>query len=362
MLNKISEPAETEQLLKYVADESISHGPSNQNAKPDFTSRIQAKTHKSTSQSEDDEAHANLSSANPKPRSHKRRRHHDDDDVEGRYMDRLNREDAKDDLKMLEERAVKRQRLGDKEDTTIIEEPESNSDSDESPRSGKGSLHPERPQHENLAPSGKEVELEKASRTVFLANISTMAIKSKAARRTLIGHLESFGSALPKREVAHKVESLRFRSTAFSSNGLPKKAAYAKKDLMDSTTKGTNAYAVYSTPLAAKEAVKRLNGTVVLDRHLRVDGLAHPAKVDHRRCVFVGNLCFVDDETSINAAEDEENQKPVRKGKEPADAEEGLWRLFGKAGVVESVRVIRDSATRVGKGFAYVQFEVLQPR
>ena len=214
------------------------------------------------------------------------------------------------------------------------------------------------PQHEAISLPDPKSELEKASRTVFLGNVSTVAIKSKSARATLIVHLESFIASLPEGDIAHKIESIRFRSTAFSNNGLPKKAAYARKELMDSTTKGTNAYVVYTTQSAAREAVNKLNGTVIFDRHLRVDGVAHPTKVDHRRCVFVGNLGFVDDESSINAAKDEENNRRPRKVREPADAEEGLWRQFSKAGVVESVRVIRDKATRVGKGFAYVQFQV----
>lgn len=292
----------------------------------------------------------------------KRRRH--DDDLEGRYMDKLNRSEVREDLKKQEERSTKRQKLGKEAPPQTLQEVESESKSGESLENVQGALHHEKPQHETQASSEKDArkedELEKASRTVFLANVSTETIKSKSARKTLINHLESFVSTLPKWEIAHKVESLRFRSVAFSSNGLPKKAAFVRKELMDSTTKSTNAYAVYSTPLAAKEAVIKLNGTVVLDRHLRVDGLAHPAKVDHRRCVFVGNLTFVDDETKINEVADEENQKPIRKGKEPADAEEGLWRLFSKAGSVESVRVIRDRLTRVGKGFAYVQFKVLR--
>ena len=52
--------------------------------------------------------------------------------------------------------------------------------------------------------------------------------------------------------------------------------------------------------------------------------------------------------------------KKVRE-RAPADVEEGLWREFGKAGTVESVRVVRDGKTRVGKGFAYVQFTVRLP-
>ncbi|KAF2099319.1 RNA-binding domain-containing protein, partial [Rhizodiscina lignyota] len=186
------------------------------------------------------------------------------------------------------------------------------------------------PQHETL--TGEASDLEKAARTVFLGNVSSTAITSKSARKKLLAHLSSHLSSLETHTPPHKLESLRFRSTAFAS-AIPKRAAFAKQELMDATTKSTNAYAVYSTKEGAREAAKHLNGTVILDRYLRVDEVAHPAKVDHRRCVFVGNLGF-----------------------EPSDVEEGLWREFGKAGIVESVRVVRDAKTRVGKGFAYVQF------
>ena len=195
------------------------------------------------------------------------------------------------------------------------------------------------PQHESLSVSRADSDLEKSSRTVFLANVSTNAIKSKCAKKALMNHLASFTFS---RNGGHIIESFRFRSTAFAAGGIPKKAAYIKKELMDTTTKSTNAYVVYTTQLAARQAVTRLNGSVVLDRHLRVDSVAHPAKVDHRRCVFVGNLGFVDEETSMEAAQGEEMNKRLRKAKEPADAEEGLWRQFGKAGIVESVRIVRD--------------------
>ena len=216
------------------------------------------------------------------------------------------------------------------------------------------------PVHETLTQTKQSEDIEKASRTVFLGNVSISAIQSKASRRALMDHLSSFLPDLPESKT-HKVESLRFRSTAFADAALPKKAAYVKKDLLEATTRSTNAYAVYSTQLAARGAVKRLNATIVLDRHLRVDGVAHPSRIDHRRCVFVGNLGFVDDESNIKAIEEEvgrgQSQKR-NKSKAPADVEEGLWRQFEKAGAVESVRVVRDKTTRVGKGFAYVQFEV----
>jgi nucleolar protein 12 len=199
--------------------------------------------------------------------------------------------------------------------------------------------------------------LSKAARTVFLSNVSTAAIKSKSAKKVLLTHLASPLHTLQKHDPAPKVESLRFRSTAFASGVGPKRAAFAKKELMDDTTASTNAYVVYSSEPAAQVAASRLNGSIVLDRHLRADYAAQPAVIDHRRCVFVGNLSFVDKENveNMNAGED---GKPRRsRAKEPADAEEGLWRTFSRAGTVESVRVVRDKETRVGKGFAYVQFK-----
>lgn len=125
---------------------------------------------------------------------------------------------------------------------------------------------------------------------------------------------------------------------------------------MDETAQGTNAYVVLSTEAAARKVALKLNGSIVLDRHIHIDSFANPTRTDNKRCVFVGNLPFVDEETNQNPDE-EGDAKRRPKGKLPADAEEGLWRTFAKCGKIESVRVVRDKATRVGKGFAYVQFE-----
>ena len=295
--------------------------------------------------------------------SRKRKRKIDEDDVEGRYLHRLAQEEAREDETRRNgkiSRRLRNQGSAVKVDGTLNEHVSGSESAQSGINHEKGS-DVDTPQHESVVKpetAKGNTDLEKASRTVFLANVSTLVIKSKTAKKTLLDHLALFLSSLPEGDTPHKIDSLRFRSTAFSSTGVPKKAAYAKKELMDSTTKSTNAYAVYSTQLAAREATKKLNGTVVLDRHLRVDSVAHPANQDHRRCVFVGNLGFVDDMSTINAAEHADNDNRPRKAKEPADIEEGLWRQFGKAGTVESVRVVRDKTTRVGKGFAYVQFWV----
>ena len=285
----------------------------------------------------------------------KRKDREGDDDLEGTYMRRLAQEEVIEEQERADGRSSKRQRPG----LDSIEGANSDSERTDMVTSiGENGVFTPPPQHESLAPSKEQDDLEKASRTVFLANVSTLAIKSKTAKKALLDHLTSFVPTILEQEPLQRIESLRFRSTAFASSVVPKRAAYAKKELMDATTKSTNAYVVYTTKAAAREAMKSLNGTVVLDRHLRVDGVAHPAKTDHRRCVFVGNLGFVDDESIINAAVDEAYRKRSRKAKEPADVEEGLWRQFSKAGVVESVRVVRDKTTRVGKGIAYVQFKV----
>ncbi|TGO22520.1 hypothetical protein BPAE_0164g00070 [Botrytis paeoniae] len=317
-----------------------------------------------------------IEAKNEKP-ERKRKRKTDEPDLEGKYLEKLAREEEKEEEERQAERRLKRQKLAaeqkpvsdehmEKDDSDEEDEEDAKSDSeaeaeDDTEESGSEETSHKRktpsdvPLHESLVPDKDAVELEKASRTIFLGNVASSTISSKADKKILMSHLSSFIDDLPPPPAgkpSHKLESLRFRSTAYATAALPKKAAFAKKDIMTATTKSTNAYAVYSTAFAAREAVKKLNGTIVLDRHLRVDGVAHPAKTDHRRCVFVGNLGFVDDESLLE--QDGENSR--KRSKIPSDIEEGLWRQFGKAGEVESVRVIRDEKTRVGKGFAYVQF------
>lgn len=305
----------------------------------------------------------------------KRKRKDAGDDLESRYMQKLEKEEAREAEQAAVERAAKRQKSAVAEMGVDREEQSSDDDveveieheSDDEPTAVDGAEEDDSDGEKAASPPPKhetqqqaDNELSKAQRTVFLGNVSTTAITNKSHRRLLIAHLSSFFDKIsrPKDDASAKpkLESIRFRSTPFAS-AIPKKAAFAKKELMDATTKSTNAYAVYSNPQLAREAARRLNATVVLDRHLRVDSIAHPAKTDHRRCVFVGNLGFVDDETNIQAANAEAGRERTRKpSKQPADVEEGLWRTFGRHGAVESVRVIRDSKTRVGIGIAYVQF------
>lgn len=291
--------------------------------------------------------------------SRKRKRGGVDDNLEESYMRRIAQEEAKEEVKRHAQKA-KRLKADDKEEN------DDSSDAEENESSGEEDGGSPPPKHEALTGDAQAAIIDKSNRTVFLGNVSTKAIMSKSAKKTLLTHLSSFLSTLPEAEVPHKVESLRFRSTAYTAaGGAPKRAAYAKKELMNETTPSTNAYVVYTTAQAARKASAALNGTVVLDRHLRVDSVAHPAPVDNKRCVFVGNLDFVDQEPEDDD-EDDEKKKKKKKPTVPADVEEGLWRTFNEEtrgvsqvsgrGNVESVRVVRDRTTRVGKGFAYVQF------
>lgn len=293
-------------------------------------------------------------SADPSP-SRKRKRAAADD-LEASYMQRLEKEEQKEQKKRRPERPSSSPEDEDEEES---ENESSDSGKDESEEDEDFEV----PQHETVTGKDKDDnELSKSSRTVFLGNVSSQVIISKSAKKELMKHLSSFLSGLPESTGPHKIDSIRFRSTAFSSGGkIPKRAAFARQEIHDDTTPSTNAYAIYSTAQAAKKAPGALNGTTVLDRHLRVDNVAHPSKIDHKRCVFVGNLDFIDNEHSN---EDGEKKK---KNRVPADVEEGLWRTFNAhtkgsksepsgRGNVESVRVIRDRSTRVGKGFAYVQF------
>lgn len=274
------------------------------------------------------------------------------DNLEDVYMQKITREEQKEDAKRKAESSKKRKAAKPDEDSNAPQEDDS-SDDDSAP-----------PMHESLTGEQEATELDKSSRTVFLSNVSNTAITTGSAKKTLLKHLSSFLESLPKSDTPHKVESIRFRSTAYSTKlGVPRRAAFAQKEVMDSTTSSTNAYAIFSTKLAAQKAPGALNGTVVLGRHLRVDSVAHPSKIDNKRCVFVGNLDFVDLENTAG----EDGESPKKKPSTPADIEEGLWRTFNAhtgtggqknagGGNVESVRVVRDQATRIGKGFAYVQF------
>ncbi|CAI4945073.1 BAD_collapsed_G0049700.mRNA.1.CDS.1 [Saccharomyces cerevisiae] len=193
----------------------------------------------------------------------------------------------------------------------------------------------------------KEDELEKAERTVFIGNILSTVITSKKVYKEFkklfgtnpIAETEESGNE--KEEESSKksdnnefaIESIRFRSISFDE-ALPRKVAFVQQKFHKSRDT-INAYIVYKNKSAVRKICSNLNAVVFQDHHLRVDSVAHPAPHDKKRSIFVGNLDF-------------------------EEIEESLWKHFEPCGGIEYVRIIRDSKTNMGKGFAYVQFKDLQ--
>ncbi|QHS76082.1 rRNA-processing protein NOP12 [Saccharomyces paradoxus] len=193
----------------------------------------------------------------------------------------------------------------------------------------------------------KEDELEKAERTVFIGNILSTVITSKKVYKEfkkLFGTdptTKAEASDDEKEEESSKkndinafaIESIRFRSISFDE-ALPRKVAFVQQKFHKSRDT-VNAYIVYKNKSAVRQICSNLNAVVFQDHHLRVDSVAHPAPHDKKRSIFVGNLDF-------------------------EEIEESLWKHFESCGDIEYVRIIRDSKTNMGKGFAYVQFKDLQ--
>lgn len=168
----------------------------------------------------------------------------------------------------------------------------------------------------------KNEELQKAERTVFVGNVNHLVITSKASYKAFKKLFKELGA----------VELIRFRSISFDE-ALPRKVAFARKALHDSRDT-VNAYVVFKEKEPSLKAQAKLNATVFEDNHIRVDHVAHPSPRDNKRTIFVGNLDF-------------------------EEKEESLWRYFNEHldNDVESVRVVRDSKTNLGKGFALVTFK-----
>lgn len=156
------------------------------------------------------------------------------------------------------------------------------------------------------------------TRTVFVGNIP-----STCTRRQIRQLFKTCG----------KVETVRVRCLQVKEGKLPRKVAMrTHKQLMEEST--FNAYVVFSLEDEAEKSLK-LNGRLLNGRHLRVD-LVSKKNMERKHketqlSVFVGNLPFTADEEKLRSC-------------------------FSNCGDVESVRIIRDAKTGIGKGFGFVSF------
>lgn len=150
-------------------------------------------------------------------------------------------------------------------------------------------------------------------RTVFVGNLPA-AVTRRKLRQLFSQH--------------GKVASVRLRSLVVEKGRLPVRVAKRKQKQVSSST--VNAYIVFEEEEQAVKALS-LNGALFSDRHIRVDLAGRARDHTHRRSVFVGGLPY--------STDDEE-----------------LREVFTKFGEVESVRVVREPRTGLGKGFGFVTF------
>lgn len=145
-----------------------------------------------------------------------------------------------------------------------------------------------------------------------------------------------------------------------------RRIAFIKKEFHPEAA-SINAYVVFAYPdpqrpanvvaimdpfKAVEKAVELCDGTVFLERTLRVDRTiektkASVSKGDPKLTLFVGNLEFSAKEEDLRVFFDTLLAKEVESSNDQNDQR---W--------VKHVRVIRDPATQLGKGFAYVEFVV----
>ncbi|KAI8142197.1 hypothetical protein BJV82DRAFT_615929 [Fennellomyces sp. T-0311] len=164
----------------------------------------------------------------------------------------------------------------------------------------------------------KAEQREKDERSIFVGNVP-VSCTEKPDSKEFKRKFAEYGA----------IESIRFRSVAFSEQ-TSRKAAFIKKKL-HSNRSVANAYIVYKEKASAEKALA-MNGQLFMEKHLRVDSVTDPKPHDRKRSVFIGSL--------------------------PHDTEEEeLWTFFKDCGEIESVRIVRDKATNIGKGIGYVQFK-----
>ncbi|XP_044162690.1 RNA-binding protein 34-like isoform X1 [Acropora millepora] len=165
--------------------------------------------------------------------------------------------------------------------------------------------------------SNKEVEdPERLARTVFVGNLP-VALTKRKLKQLFVKYGE--------------VESVRFRSAALAQPHFSRKVAMKNREELHTSRQNINGYVVFKEKECAVKALKR-NGKEVDGLHIRVDLTGQESEHDHARSIFIGNLRFDAEEENIRQA-------------------------FADCGTIESVRIVRDNKTGIGKGFGFVLFK-----
>ncbi|XP_060859535.1 RNA-binding protein 34-like [Metopolophium dirhodum] len=158
--------------------------------------------------------------------------------------------------------------------------------------------------------------VEKESRTVFVGNVP-VSVKMSAIKNLF----KQFG----------EVETTRLRSVAVKNLDVPKRVSIMKGDFHPQRDTA-NVYVRFKTIKQAQQALV-LNATQFEGHTIRVDmALNSNHKQNMKKGIFIGNLPY-------SIQEDE------------------IWDYFKDCGTISAVRIVRDNATGVSKGFGYVDFE-----
>ncbi|KAL4081123.1 hypothetical protein J3A83DRAFT_4367556 [Scleroderma citrinum] len=273
---------------------------------------------------------------------------------------------------------------------------------------------------QKYAPPG-ETQEQKDARTIFIGNLPSEVAKTRSLQKQLRRHIlaslpmakvesvrfrsipfQTPTSKLPSdadtsddkkkvrqherdrasswREVNSKDDTPKVEEKKFLTPNQKKKIAFINHDI-HSGADSVHAYIVFAYPKspesrpanlpppppvmdpfeAARLAVEKCNGTIFMDRMLRVDAVGGTTSTniastssavgDPKLTVFVGNLDFASKEDDLRVFF--EGLINVERGP-PVDAS-GSDGAKPEAWVTR-VRMIRDKDTQLGKGIAYVQF------
>ncbi|XP_078255230.1 RNA-binding protein 34 isoform X2 [Rhinoraja longicauda] len=161
-----------------------------------------------------------------------------------------------------------------------------------------------------------ELEKLKSERTLFVGNLPF-----EYSKEMITALFKEFGP----------IESVRFRSVAREEPSISRKLATIQRKVHPQR-KNMNAYVVFRQSDAAVKALARNGCEIQYGFNIRVDLASNWNAHDHRRSIFLGNL--------------------------PYDIQENDVRdHFYECGEMESVRIVRDRESGMGKGFGYVLFQ-----
>ncbi|XP_071450651.1 RNA-binding protein 34 [Hetaerina americana] len=161
------------------------------------------------------------------------------------------------------------------------------------------------------------VNPEEDKRTIFVGNLPCNIKVTKLKKM-----FKSYG----------EIESARLRCPPVKDPRIPKKVAVIKKDFHPERTNIVG-YVRFTSEEEATAALQA-NGQLCQAHRIRVDLSSRNKSHDQKKAVFVGNVHFSAEEND-------------------------LWKVFEHCGEIDSIRIVRDSQTGVGKGFAYINFKDL---